>query len=83
MNCPKCNRKVPGNRKTCLYCGESLKRQLLSKSHSAISNINGLYVQSEMVEKIDVPYDSSAALIGFMINANSVGKASFTAMYGR
>jgi Raf kinase inhibitor-like YbhB/YbcL family protein len=35
------------------------------------------------IEKIDVPYDSSAALIGFMINANSVGKASFTAMYGR
>ena len=35
------------------------------------------------IEKIDVPYDSSSALIGFMINANSVGKASFTAMYGR
>lgn len=54
MNCPKCNRKVPDNRKTCLYCGESLKQQLLSKSHSAISNINGLYVQSETVEKIDL-----------------------------
>ncbi len=35
------------------------------------------------VEKIDVPYDSSAALIGFMINANSLGKAGFTARYGR
>lgn len=34
-------------------------------------------------EKIDVPADASAALIGFMINANSLGKASFTAMYGR
>jgi Raf kinase inhibitor-like YbhB/YbcL family protein len=35
------------------------------------------------IEKIDVPYDSSSALIGFMINANFVKKASFTAMYGR
>ncbi len=35
------------------------------------------------IEKIDVPVDSSAALIGFMINANSLGKASFTARYGR
>jgi Raf kinase inhibitor-like YbhB/YbcL family protein len=34
-------------------------------------------------EKIDVPPDSSAAFIGFMINANSLGKASFTAKYGR
>ena len=33
--------------------------------------------------KIDVPPESSAALIGFMINANSLGKASFTATYGR
>jgi len=35
------------------------------------------------IEKINVPLDSSAALIGFMINANSLGKASFTAKYGR
>ena len=35
------------------------------------------------IEKIDVPYDSSSALIGFMIHTNSLGKASFTAMYGR
>jgi len=35
------------------------------------------------IKNIDVPYDSSAALIGFMINANSLGKASFTATYGR
>jgi Raf kinase inhibitor-like YbhB/YbcL family protein len=35
------------------------------------------------IEKIDVPYESSAALIGFMINANSLGKARFTAKYGR
>lgn len=54
MNCPKCNRKVPGNKKTCLYCGESLSRQLLSKNHSAMSNINGFHVQSKTVEKIDL-----------------------------
>lgn len=35
------------------------------------------------VDKLDVPADASAALIGFMINGNSLGKASFTAMYGR
>ena len=34
-------------------------------------------------DKIDVPADASAALAGFMINANKVGKASFTAKYGR
>jgi hypothetical protein len=34
-------------------------------------------------EKIDVPSDASAALIGFMLNANTLAKASFTAKYGR
>ena len=34
-------------------------------------------------EKIDVPVDASAALIGFMVNANTITKASFTAKYGR
>ena len=34
-------------------------------------------------EKIDAPADASAALIGFMINANRIGKASFEARYGR
>ena len=33
--------------------------------------------------KLDVPADATAALTGFMINANSLGKASFTAKYGR
>lgn len=35
------------------------------------------------IEKIEVPVDSTAAMIGFMINANAVGKASFTATFGR
>ena len=35
------------------------------------------------IEKIDAPADASAALIGFMIHANTLGTASFTARYGR
>jgi Raf kinase inhibitor-like YbhB/YbcL family protein len=34
-------------------------------------------------EKIDVPEEASAAMVGFMIHANSAGKASFAAKYGR
>src|SRR5665647_684313 len=34
-------------------------------------------------DKLEVPADATAALTGFMINANSLGKASFTARYGR
>jgi Raf kinase inhibitor-like YbhB/YbcL family protein len=34
-------------------------------------------------EKLDLPADATAALAGFMINANKIGKASFTARYGR
>ena len=34
-------------------------------------------------DKLDVPPDATAALVGFMINANLLGKASFTAKYGR
>jgi Raf kinase inhibitor-like YbhB/YbcL family protein len=35
------------------------------------------------VEKLDLPPDATAALAGFMVNANSIGKASFEAKYGR
>jgi Raf kinase inhibitor-like YbhB/YbcL family protein len=34
-------------------------------------------------EKIDVAADSSPAMVGFMVNANQLAKASFTALYGR
>lgn len=34
-------------------------------------------------EKLDVPTDATAALTGYMIHANMLGKASFTAKYGR
>jgi Raf kinase inhibitor-like YbhB/YbcL family protein len=34
-------------------------------------------------DKIDVPADASAALIGFMLNANKLATATFTAKFGR
>ena len=34
-------------------------------------------------DKLDIPADATAALAGFMVNANMIGKASFTAKYGR
>jgi hypothetical protein len=35
------------------------------------------------VEKLGVPEDASAALIGFMLNSHSLGKAQLTATYSR
>jgi len=35
------------------------------------------------VEKIDVPKGATASLVGFMVNANAIAKASVTGMYGR
>ena len=35
------------------------------------------------VAKLEVPADASAALIGFMTNANKLGQAKITLMYGR
>jgi phosphatidylethanolamine-binding protein (PEBP) family uncharacterized protein len=34
-------------------------------------------------DKLEIPADATAALAGFMINANQIGKATFTAKYGR
>jgi phosphatidylethanolamine-binding protein (PEBP) family uncharacterized protein len=34
-------------------------------------------------DKLDIPADATAALAGFMVNANTLAKASFTARYGR
>jgi Raf kinase inhibitor-like YbhB/YbcL family protein len=48
------------------------------KPHRYIFTVHAL-----KTDKIDVPADASAALVGFMINANRIGKASFTALYGR
>jgi Raf kinase inhibitor-like YbhB/YbcL family protein len=35
------------------------------------------------VEKLDVPKDAKASLVGFMVNANSIAKATLTGKYGR
>ena len=35
------------------------------------------------VPKLDVPADARASLVGFMVNANAIGKATVTGMYGR
>jgi hypothetical protein len=48
------------------------------KPHRYIFTVHAL-----KTDKLDIPADATAALAGFMINANSVGKASFTGKYGR
>lgn len=48
------------------------------KPHRYIFTVHAL-----KVDKLDIPADATAALAGFMINGNSLGKASFTARYGR
>lgn len=48
------------------------------KPHRYIFTVHAL-----SVERIDVPDDAPAALAGFMVNAHTLGKASFTATYGR
>lgn len=48
------------------------------KPHRYIFTVHAL-----KTEKIEVPPDASAALVGFMISANRIGKASFEAKYGR
>ena len=48
------------------------------KPHRYIFTVHAL-----SVERIDVPDDAPAALAGFMVNANTLAKASFTATYGR
>lgn len=40
-------------------------------------------VHALKVATLEVPADATAALAGFMINGNSLGQASFTALYGR
>jgi Raf kinase inhibitor-like YbhB/YbcL family protein len=48
------------------------------KPHRYIFTVHAL-----KTDKLDIPQDATAALAGFMINANSIGKATFTAKYGR
>ena len=48
------------------------------RTHHYIFTIHAL-----KTEKIEVDPDSSAAMIGFMTNMNSLGKATLTATYGK
>jgi Raf kinase inhibitor-like YbhB/YbcL family protein len=48
------------------------------KPHRYIVTVHAL-----KTPKLDVPADATAALAGFMVNANAIGKASFTFTYGR
>ena len=48
------------------------------KPHRYIFTVHAL-----SVARIDVPDDAPTALTGFMVNANTIAKASFTATYGR
>ena len=48
------------------------------KPHRYVFTVHAL-----KTDKIDVPADATAALVGFMIHANRLGSASFTAHYGR
>jgi hypothetical protein len=47
------------------------------KPHRYIFTVHAL-----KTDKIEVPADASAALVGFMVNANRLAKASFEARYG-
>jgi hypothetical protein len=48
------------------------------KPHRYIFTVHAL-----KTEKLEIPVDATAALAGYMINANRIGQASFTARYGR
>lgn len=48
------------------------------KPHRYVFTVHAL-----KTDKLDIPGDATAALAGFMVNANSIAKASFTAKYGR
>ena len=48
------------------------------KPHRYVFTVHAL-----KTDKLDIPVDATAALAGFMVNANAIAKASFTARYGR
>lgn len=48
------------------------------KPHRYIFTVHAL-----KTDKLELPADASAALVGFMIHANRLGKAGFEAKYGR
>lgn len=48
------------------------------KPHRYIFTVHAL-----KTDKLDLPADASPAMVGFMIHANRLGQAQFTAKYGR
>ena len=48
------------------------------KPHRYVFTVHAL-----KTDKLDVPANATAALIGFIVNANHLGTASLTAPYGR
>jgi Raf kinase inhibitor-like YbhB/YbcL family protein len=64
---------APGYGGPCPPQGASLK-----KPHRYIFTVHAL-----KVDKLDLGPDASGALVGYMLNANALGKASFTGTYGR
>lgn len=48
------------------------------KPHRYVFTVHAL-----KVDKLDLDENATAALVGFMIHANRIGKASITAIYGR
>jgi Raf kinase inhibitor-like YbhB/YbcL family protein len=64
---------TPGYGGPCPPQGPSLK-----KPHRYIFTVWAL-----KADKLDLAPDASGALVGYMLNANALGKASFTGRYGR
>lgn len=48
------------------------------KPHRYIFTLHAL-----KVDQLDLPQGATASLAGFLVNANSIGKATFTGVYGR
>jgi Raf kinase inhibitor-like YbhB/YbcL family protein len=48
------------------------------KPHRYVFTVHAL-----KTDKVDIPADASPALAGFMVNADTIAKASFTGRYGR
>jgi Raf kinase inhibitor-like YbhB/YbcL family protein len=49
-----------------------------NKPHRYVFTLHAL-----KVDKLDIPQGATASLVGFMVNGNSIGKATLTGRYGR
>ncbi len=48
------------------------------KPHRYVFTVHAL-----KVEKLDIPEGATASLVGFMVNANTIARATLTGKYGR